>query len=129
MPDNPFIKNFDSLLLNIQEDINNGESSLYINDESIDSMFSRLLVQSLKREINGQEVKFLAIRDVTLKENFRGKKLFTNFFTELNKLNIDLMFHDIINDRFYKFLIKQQYQVFKEIKNGEELTSCYKLKK
>src|SRR5579875_1513346 len=100
MPDNPFIKNFDSLLLNIQKDVDDGESSLYINDESSDSMFDRLLVQSLKREINGKEIKFLAIRDVTLKEEFRGKSFFTSFFKELNKLNIDLMFHDVINDRF-----------------------------
>jgi hypothetical protein len=115
-------------LSNIQKDVDNGDSSLYINDESSESMFDRLLVQSLKRVINGKEIKFLAIRDIKLKEEFRGKNSFTSFFKELNKLNIDLMFHDVINDKFYKFLIKQNYQVFKEIKNGEELVSCYKLK-
>jgi len=128
MSDNPFVKNFDQLLSNIKQDVQNNEHSLYIADESNDSIFSKVLVQRLTREINGKEVHFVAIRDVDLKENYKGKKLFTAFFKELNSLNINLMFHDIINDKFYSFIEKQGYKIFKEEKYGEELISLYKLK-
>lgn len=128
MRDNPFIKNFDSLLENIKNDIQGGESSLYIADESDESIFIKLLVQPLKREISGKEIAFIAIRDITLKENFRGQGHFRKFFKELNSFNINLMFHDMINEQLYEFLIQQGYEVYKETKYQEELVSCYKLK-
>ncbi len=128
MRDNPFVKNFDELLSNIKEDIQNNEYSLYIADEGSDSIFTKVLVQRLTREINGKEIHFIAIRDVDLKENYKGKKLFTKFFKELNGLNINLIFHDIINEKFFKFLEKHNYHIFKEEKYGEELVSLYKLK-
>jgi hypothetical protein len=128
MQHNPFIKDFDSLLNNIKEDIKSGESIFYVNDDSNESIFSKLLVQYLKREIDGQEIKFIAIRDIILKEESKGNGHFRKFFKELNSLNINLMFHDIISDKLYEFLIKQGYKVFNEVKYEAELTSCYKLK-
>jgi hypothetical protein len=129
MKNNPFIKNFDSLLEHIKSDIQSGESIFYVNDDSDESIFMKLLVQHLKREIDGEEIKFIAIRDITLKEEFKGNGHFRKFFKELNSLNINLIFHDIISDKLYEFLIKQGYEVFTEVKYEAELISCYKLKK
>lgn len=129
MQQNPFIKDFDSLIENIKNDIQCEESIFYVNDDSYESIFAKLLVQSLKREMDGQEIKFLAIRDIALKEEFKGKGHFRKFFKELNSLNMNLMFHDIISDKLYEFLTNQGYETYKEVKYEAELISCYKLKK
>jgi hypothetical protein len=123
----PFVKNFDELLLNITTDIQNGDIGFYMADDSNESIFDHLLVQKLKRKIDNQEISFWSIRDIKLKEELKGKGTFKTFFKALNAMNINLMFHDVINDRFYSFLMNNGYKVYHEVKYDQELTSCYKL--
>ncbi len=127
MRNNPFVKNLDELLANIRNDVQNGQIGFYLANDSKNSVFEKLLVQELKREVNGQQVSFLAIRDVRLKEELRGNGYFKAFFEQLNELNIPLMFHDVLNERLQNFLLKHDYKIYKEVKNEQELTSCYKM--
>lgn len=129
MDKSPFVKTFEQLLKNIQEDIMElpNITSLYIAKDTPDSIFKELLVQCLKRTIQGKEVHFLAIRNIELKEEFKGKKQFTNFVTSLEKLPVPILYHDVVNDSLIPFFEKKGYKIFKETKNEHELISYYKL--
>lgn len=128
MDRNPFVKNFEQLLNNIQEDIKELPliTSLYIAKETPDSIFKELLVQCLKRTVKGKEIEFLAIRNVKLKEEYKGKKHFTNFVESLEKLPMPVLYHDVVNDKLIPFFENRKYQVLKETKNEHELISFYK---
>lgn len=105
------------------------EIGFYIRKEEEDSIFEKLLIQELNRFVDGKKVSFWAIRDIKIKEEIRGNGSFKAFCKELNALNINLMFHDILNERFYNFFLKNGYKVFTETKYDQELISCYKTMK
>lgn len=123
---NPFIRNFDELIVNIKNDINSGESSLYIAKDDESSMIKELLVQNLERNINGKKVTFLAIRNIVLKEEFKGNGYFSKFLMELESLKINIMFHDVINPRLMNFLKTKNFKEYKEKKYEDEVISLYK---
>ena len=123
---NPFIRNFDELIVNIKNDINSGESSLYIAKDDESSMIKELLVQNLERNINGKKVTFLAIRNIVLKEEFKGNGYFSKFLMELESLNVNIMFHDVINSRLMNFLKTKNFKEYKEKKYEDEVISLYK---
>lgn len=124
---NPFIRNFDELIINLKNDIESKESSLYIAKDDESSMIKELLVQNLEREINGKRVSFIAIRNIVLKEDFKGKGYFSNFLIELESLRKNIMFHDVINDRLMIYLKSKNYHEYKEKKYEEEVISLYKV--
>lgn len=124
---NPFIRNFDELIINLKNDIESKESSLYIAKDDENSMIKELLVQNLEREINGKKVSFIAIRNIKLKEEFKGKGYFSNFLIELENLKVNIMFHDVINSRLMIYLKSQNYHEYKEKKYEEEVISLYKV--
>lgn len=123
---NPFVRNFDELIVNIKNDINSGESSLYIAKDDESSMIKELLVQNLERNINGKKVTFLAIRNIVLKEEFKGNGYFSKFLMELESLKINIMFHDVINPRLMNFLKTKNFKEYKEKKYEDEVISLYK---
>lgn len=129
MDKNPFVKSFEQLLNHIQEDMKElpAITSLYIAKDTPDSIFKELLVQCLKRTINGREINFLAIRNVKLKEEYKGQKYFTHFVEALEKLPVPVLYHDVVNDKLIPFFEKCGYQILKEVKNEHELISFYKL--
>lgn len=124
---NPFIRNFDELIINLKNDIKSKESSLYIAKDDENSMIKELLVQNLEREINGKKVSFIAIRNIVLKEEFKGKGYFSNFLIELENLRKNIMFHDVINNRLMIYLKSKNYHEYKEKKYEEEVISLYKV--
>lgn len=124
---NPFIRNFDELIINLKNDIESKESSLYIAKDDENSMIKELLVQNLEREINDKKVSFIAIRNIVLKEEFKGKGYFSNFLIELENLKVNIMFHDVINSRLMIYLKSQNYHEYKEKKYEEEVISLYKV--
>lgn len=124
----PFVINFDELFENIKSDIiNDGYVSLYIAADKHDSMFEKLLVQELVRTINNQQIKFIAIREIKLKENYKSQKSFTHFVEKLETLHYPIMYHDIVNDKLIPFFDKLCYKIFKEKKYEHEVTSMIKL--
>lgn len=124
----PFVKNFDELLENIQNDIlNDNGISLYIASDKGDSIFEKLLVQELVRNINNIPTKFIAIRDIKLKENYKSQKYFTHFVEKLESVQYPIMYHDIVNDKLIPFFNKLGYKIFKEKKYEHEVTSMIKL--
>lgn len=123
---NPFIRNFDELIVNIKNDINSGDSSLYIAKDDETSMIKELLVQNLERHINGKKITFLSIRNIVLKEDFKGKGYFSKFLMELESLNVNIMFHDVINPRLMNFLKTKNFKEYKEKKYEDEVISLYK---
>jgi hypothetical protein len=124
----PFVKNFEELFANIMKDIKeDGYVSLYIADKSEESIFEKILVQELKRNVKGKEISFVGIRNIVLKPNFKSKKLFTKFVENLETLNVPLMFHDIINEKLIPFFNKKGYSLYKEKKYEQLVTSMYKI--
>lgn len=127
--DNPLVSNFNELLSKIKEDLKEDKvfTGLYIAKDSEDSLLEELLVQPLVRKINGKEVTFLSIRNVVLKEQYKGKKLFTDFVQELESLKTPLIFHDIVNDKLLPFFGGRGYKMHKEKKYEQEVVSMYRL--
>lgn len=127
--DNPLVSNFNELLSKIQEDLKEDKvfTGLYIAKDSEDSLLEELLVQPLVRKINGKEVTFLSIRNVVLKEQYKGKKLFTDFVQELENLKTPILFHDIVNDKLIPFFGGRGYKMHKEKKYEQEVVSMYRL--
>ncbi len=124
---NPFIRDFDELIINLKNDIKSKESSLYIAKDDENSMIKELLVQNLEREINGKKISFIAIRNIVLNEEFKGKGYFSKFLIELENLKVNIMFHDVINSRLMIYLKSQNYHEYKEKKYEEEVISLYKV--
>lgn len=124
---NPFVKNFDYLFQYIECDIEkDNQVSLYIASDKADSIFEKVLVQELVRTIDNQEIKFIAIRNIELKEKYKSQKSFTKFVEQLETLNYPIMYHDIVNDKLKPFFEKKGYQIFKEKKYEQEVISMYK---
>lgn len=124
---NPFIRDFDELVINLKNDIKSKESSLYIAKDDENSMIKELLVQNLEREINGKKISFIAIRNIVLNEEFKGKGYFSKFLIELENLKVNIMFHDVINSRLMIYLKSKNYHEYKEKKYEEEVISLYKV--
>lgn len=124
---NPFIRDFDELVINLKNDIESKESSLYIAKDDENSMIKELLVQNLEREINGKKISFIAIRNIVLNEEFKGKGYFSKFLIELENLKVNVMFHDVINSRLMIYLKSKNYHEYKEKKYEEEVISLYKV--
>lgn len=124
--DNPFVKNFDDLLQAIAQDAQITEMSLYIASDKNDSIFEELLVQPLVREIEGVKIRFLSIRNIKLKDNYKSKKLFTNFVKQLENLYIPIMFHDVVNKKLVTFFERNNYYVLHERKYNASVVSYYK---
>lgn len=125
---NPFVKNFDELFNNIKSDIeNDGQVSLFIASDKADSIFEKVLVQELVRTINNKQIKFIAIRNIELKNQYKGQKSFTHFVEKLETLNYPVMYHDIVNNKLVPFFDKKEYKIFKEKKYEQEVLSRYKI--
>ena len=124
----PFVKNFEQLFQNIQSDIElDGNVSLYIASDKADSMFEKLLVQELVRTINNKQVRFLAVRNIVMKETYKEQKFFTKFVEQLETLQIPLMYHDVVNRSLIPFFQKKGYSLLEEKKYEESLISMYKI--
>lgn len=127
---NPFVKNFEQLFQNIEEDIRKeGIVSLYVAKDSKDSIFLELLVQPLEREVEGVQYKFLAVRNIKIKEEYKGQGLFNNFVQKLETLGIPILYHDVVNDKLPAFFMKKNYKALTEVKYDCEVVSYYNLLK
>jgi hypothetical protein len=117
-----FMKNFEDVI----EEIKNNEDCVLIHDDN--SIFNALFIQPLYRTIEDHPIQFVGIRNLKLKEEFKSKYLFTHFFEQLEQLNKNVMFQDVINDRLMKFLESNGYKILHEVKSYSNIISFYKLK-
>ena len=121
---NPFVKNFDELFTGISESQN---SVLFINSKQEDSIFEELLIQSMVRFINGHDVKFIAIRNIKLKPEFKSNGQFTKFIESLISLKRPLLIHDIVNDSLVDFFLKYKFGTFIDCKRSDKLLCMFKI--
>lgn len=121
---NPFVKNFDELLIRISE---SPDSVLFINSNQEDCIFEELLIQSMVRFVNGQNVKFIAIRNVKLKQEFKNKGQFTKFIESLISLKRPLLIHDIVNDSLIDFFLKYNFGTFMDCKHDLKMLCMFKI--
>ena len=121
---NPFVKNFDELLIRISE---SPDSVLFINSNQEDCIFEELLIQSMVRFVNGQNVKFIAIRNVKLKQEFKNKGHFTKFIESLISLKRPLLIHDIVNDSLIDFFLKYNFGTFMDCKHDLKMLCMFKI--
>ena len=129
MKNNPMVNSLSELLVNIEQDVRNEHLGLYITDKNNQkSLFEKLLVQELVRDVDEKKTSFLAIRDIVLKESLRKNGLLTVFLDELEKLNVNIMFHDVVNNRLLAFLEKRGYLHLLEVKSEHQVISLYKLR-
>lgn len=89
----------------------------------------KMFIQRLTREINGKVIDFLSIRDVIIKNDERGKHIFSNILSKLEDKQIPIMVDDIINDKLDQHLMNNGYISYNHLKNGTKTRSRYKLGK
>ena len=121
---NPFVKNFDELLIRISE---SSDSVLFINSKQEDCIFEELLIQSMVRFVNGQSIKFTAIRNIKLKPEFKNKGHFTKFIEYLILLKRPLLIHDIVNDSLIDFFLKYNFGTFIDYKHDLKMLCMFKI--
>ena len=121
---NPFVKNFDELLIRISE---SSDSILFINSKQEDCIFEELLIQSMVRFVNGQNIKFIAIRNIKLKQEFKNKGHFTKFIESLISLKRPLLIHDIVNDSLIDFFLKYNFGTFMDYKHDLKMLCMFKI--
>ena len=121
---NPFVKNFDELLIRISE---SSDSVLFINSKQEDCIFEELLIQSMVRFVNGQSIKFTAIRNIKLKPEFKNKGHFTKFIEYLILLKRPLLIHDIVNDSLIDFFLKYNFGTFMDCKHDLKMLCMFKI--
>jgi hypothetical protein len=123
-----FVKTLDELIVNLKDDINISELSLYMGKKEDESILESLLVIHLNREIDGKQRTFLAVRDIKLKPEFRGKGYFSKFLKDFESLGVSIMFHDVINPNLFQYLKLKGFKEYREDKYGMEVISLYKTK-
>ena len=120
----PFVKNFDELLIRISE---SPDSVLFINSNQEDCIFEELLIQSMVRFVNGQSIKFIAIRNIKLKPEFKNKGQFTKFIESLISLKRPLLIHDIVNDSLIDFFLKYNFGTLIDYKYDLKMLCMFKI--
>ena len=120
----PFVKNFDELLIRISE---SSDSILFINSNQEDCIFEELLIQSMVRFVNGQNIKFIAIRNIKLKQEFKNKGHFTKFIESLISLKRPLLIHDIVNDSLIDFFLKYNFGTLIDYKYDLKMLCMFKI--
>lgn len=89
----------------------------------------RFHLQTIKRNINNQEIEFLTIKNIVIFEEKRNQGTFSKFvFPLLDNLNFNICFDDIVNDHLFKFLINNHYKPFVYTKNNQQIRAAYKIK-
>lgn len=85
--------------------------------ESSQEYFDILLIQEITRKINNEEKKFLAIRDIAIKDQYQRKGLFKkiliNLDEECKKSKINFMLEDVLNKNLKQYLEKQNFNQIK----------------
>ena len=120
----PFVKNFDELLIRISE---SPDSVLFINSNQEDCIFEELLIQSMVRFVNGQNIKFIAIRNIKLKQEFKNKGHFTKFIESLISLKRPLLIHDIVNGSLIDFFLKYNFGTLIDYKYDLKMLCMFKI--
>lgn len=85
----------------------------------------KMMVQRLKRVVNGVEQSFLSIRDIKIEESSQQKGIFSNFLSILESKGIPVMIDDIINDKLDEFLMKRGYHSFYYTKYENKIRARY----
>lgn len=120
------------MLLKTEEEVMQAISDLEKNDFIIANnagCFEELFIQKLKREVNGVEVNFIGVRNIKIKEEYRGNGIFTKMIDIIEKQNINFIVDDIINSDLVVFLKKRGYEELIYQKYGyKKYLSMYKIK-
>jgi hypothetical protein len=79
------------------------------------------------RFVNGQSIKFIAIRNIKLKPEFKNKGHFTKFIESLISLKRPLLIHDIVNDSLIDFFLKYNFGTFMDCKHDLKMLCMFKI--
>ncbi len=118
----PFVRDEHDIMAILHQEIDTC-SYLMIADEQ--GVFDELLIQPLDRTVYGCHKRFLGIRNIVYKEQYRGQRRFSMLLTHLEALGVPIMVHDIINPRLMDALITRGYSLFIDDRRDETITSCY----
>jgi hypothetical protein len=90
--------------------------------------FQSLLIQNIKRNLNNEEISFLAIRDFKLLPEFQNKGIFTKTISIIESKKIPFMVDDIINPKLDVWLSERKYIYLETEKYSHVVKSRYKIK-
>lgn len=90
-------------------------------------MFDSLSLQPVLREIEGNQIKFIAIKCIELKEPYRSKQVFRQILNILESKNIPIFIDDILNNSLFQFLTDRGYKNLKHQSAYGWKRSMYKL--
>lgn len=123
---NPFVNDFNELYTKLKESVSK-DSFVFVNAESQNSIFEKLLVQTLVRTINGNSIKFIGVRVVELKPEYKSNGEFTKFIDLLIGLKHPILIHDIVNDRLIEFFYERKFGLNTETKYGKTLLNMFRI--
>lgn len=121
-----FLKNYQDVVNAIKTiNLQNYKNFFMVGKDA--SPIEKILVQKLSRNINGKELDFLSIRDISIQQEHQQQGIFTSIINHLEENKVPIMINDIINDELDNFLQKRGYVLYVYEKNLERIRSRYKL--
>ena len=76
-------------------------------------IFEDLLIQNVTRTISNKDVSFICIKNIVVKEEYRGMNVLTSIVEAIEMSNVHVFIDDIINHRLFSFFHKRGYINFK----------------
>lgn len=76
-------------------------------------IFKDLLIQNVTRTISNKDVSFICIKNIVVKEEYRGMNILTSVVEAIEMSNVHVFIDDIINHRLFSFFHKRGYTNFK----------------
>lgn len=72
-------------------------------------LFEDLLIQGVNRKINNENVYFIGIKNIVLKDEYRGMNILTTLIDSLETSKVPIFIDDIINHRLFSFFYQRGY--------------------
>lgn len=85
----------------------------------------KMHIQSLVREVNGESLNFISIRNIQINEKERRKGTMSFVLEKMKKSGLNVWVDDIINDNFFNYLISEGYTALFYEKQNCEIRAAY----
>lgn len=88
-------------------------------------VFDKLLIQDLVREVNGREIRFMALRNIVVKEKERNKGYFKKVVQTMLDTGRPVLLDDIINNNVYSMVKGLGFKNYAYTKRGKRCHCLY----
>lgn len=122
------LKDYEELLTEIKKiDESNYKSTFLIGLDIYP--IKKILIQTLVRIVDNEEIHFIGIRDIEIDEKEKSKGTFKHIISIFENKNVPFIVDDIINYKLDSYLEQKGYLKLTYTKYENEIISRYILKK